>query len=279
MQSEHLFTSWGGDLKWFREPGVTGVPQRFMGNKVCSTVFLGQSDCRNHSNYFMYVCLSATTFCPFKGAAVHAGAWQIKRVLFQMWWLYVPFSGAAIVLRCVWKPEKERWESQWGREWMCWCLEVNIQYPTLRVLHVWISLSEQSKAGTGRDRKGWSQRQETGRQKERLKALKLQPERLFQKNVSSPHSLPLNALTLIWDTEHLHLEKSKAEGGWICASATWSLDLPQICSQSVALTRLRDWSKFSNFCFLSLCFGCRLRIHGGNTHQTEVMLGTNAPLS
>lgn len=91
MQSEHLFTSWGGDLKWLREPGVTGVPQRFMGNKVCSTVFLGQSDCRNHSNYFMYVCLSATTFCPFKGAVVQAGAWQIKRVLFQMWWLLWSF--------------------------------------------------------------------------------------------------------------------------------------------------------------------------------------------
>lgn len=37
------------------------------------------------------------------------------------------------------------------KEWMCWCLEVNIQYPTLRVLHVWISLSEQ---GQGRYRTG-----------------------------------------------------------------------------------------------------------------------------
>lgn len=50
-----------------------------------------------------------------------------------------------------------------------------------------------------------------------------------QKTIFTPHSLPLNALTLIWDAEHLHLEKSKAEGGWRCVSATWSLDLPQIC--------------------------------------------------
>lgn len=139
-------------------------------------------DCRNSSNSCVY--LPPHSAPPkVKGAAVQTGAWQIKRVLFQMWWLYGPFSGAAIVLRCVWKPENVRWESQWGREWMCWCLEINIQYPTLRVLHVWISLSEQSKAGTGRDRKGWSQRQETGRQKERLKAVKLQPERLFQKTI------------------------------------------------------------------------------------------------
>lgn len=148
---------------------------------VFGTVF----DCRNSSNLCVY--LPPHSALPkVKGAAVQAGAWQIKRVLFQMWWLYGPFSGAAIVLRCVWKLENVRWESQWGREWMCWCLEINIQYPTLRVLHVWISLSEQSKAGTGRDRKGWSQRQETGRQKERLKAVKLQPERLFQKTIFIP---------------------------------------------------------------------------------------------
>lgn len=144
----------------------------------------------------MYVCLSATTFCPSKGAAVQAGAWQIKRVLFQMWWLYGTFSGSAIVLRCVWKPENVRRESQWGREWMCWCLEVNIQYPTLRVLHVWISLSEQSKPGTGRDRKGWSQTQETGRQKERLRAVKLRPARLFQKTIFTPPFTPLRCYNL-----------------------------------------------------------------------------------
>lgn len=147
--------------------------------------------------------------------------------------IYGPFSGAAIVLRCVWKPENVRWESQWGREWMCWCLEVNIQYPTLRVLHVWISLSEQSKAGTGRDRKGWSQRQETGRQKERLNAVKLRPERLFQKTIFIPPFTPPQCFNLDLRCRTLALEKRKAEGGWRCVSATWSLDFPQICPQPV----------------------------------------------
>lgn len=192
---------------------------------VLRTVF----DCRNRSKYYTYECLSATTFCPFKGAAED---WQFKRILFQMWWLYGPFSGVAIVLRCVSKPENVRWESLWGREWMCWCLEVNIQYPTLRVLHVWISLSEQSKAGTGRDRKGWSQRQETGRQKERLKAVKLQPERSFQKTIFIP---PFSSLPL-----------DKAREGWRCVSAAWSLGLLQICSQSVVLASLQTFFFFLN---------------------------------
>lgn len=189
-----------------------------------------------------------------------------------MWCIYGPLSGAAIVLRCVWKPENVRWESQW--EWMCWCLEVNIQYPTLRVLHVWISLSEQSKAGTGRDRKGWSQRQETGRQKERLKAVKLQPGSLFQKTIFIPPNLSPSMLEPWFETQTTYREAKS----WRCASATWSWDLPQICPQPVALTRLWAWPQLANrFFFFYLCFGCRLKLHGDDTHQMEVVLGTNAP--
>lgn len=149
--------------------------------------------------------------------------------------IYGPLSGAAIVLRCVWKPENVRWESQW--EWMCWCLEVNIQYPTLRVLHVWISLSEQSKAGTGRDRKGWSQRQETGRQKERLKAVKLQPGSLFQKTIfmPPPHPHPRN---------HLHQRREELK---MCVS---HMKLGPPTDVSPALTRLWDWRKLANCLFL-----------------------------
>lgn len=250
MQSEHLFTSWGGDLKWLRESGVTGVPQRFMGNKVCSAVFLGQSDCRNHSNYFMYVRLSATTFCPFKGAACQAGAWQIKRVLFQMWWLLWSFLRRSHCSEMCLKARK--WEV---RVTVRKRVDVLMSRSKHTIPHAQssprVNLSIGAKQGRYRTGQEGVEPKTRNRKTERkIKALKLQPERLFQKTVSSPHSLPLNALTLIWDTEHLHLEKSKAEGGWICASATWSLDLPQICSQSVALTRLRDWSKFSNFFFL-----------------------------
>lgn len=71
------------------------------------------------------------------------------------WKCHIRFPGEAsshkMHLEKCWKPRKVRWESQWVTEWMCWCLEVNIQYPTLRVLHVWISLSEQ---GQGRYRTG-----------------------------------------------------------------------------------------------------------------------------
>lgn len=43
----------------------------------------------------------------------------------------------------VWKITEiqKRWRECHITSWMCWCLEVNIQYPMLRVLHVWISLS------------------------------------------------------------------------------------------------------------------------------------------
>lgn len=86
---------------------------------------------------------------------------KVKNISLDFSWITLvlelshPFSGCGLGhemhLENYSKPEKVRWESQWGTEWMCWCLEVNIQYPTLRVLHVWISLSEQ---GQGRYRTG-----------------------------------------------------------------------------------------------------------------------------
>lgn len=158
-------------------------------------------------------------------------------------------------------------QEMWGErhseeEWMCWCLEVNIQYPRVTVLHAWISLSEQEQGRYRTGQEGVESKTGNRNTERKIKGCETPAREVVLENYFYLFIQPLNAVTLTGDAEHA----GGAVEGWTCVSATWSSDLQQSC-------------RVIN-CFVScLCFATWLTIHLGDTHQTQVMPATSSPLS
>lgn len=158
-------------------------------------------------------------------------------------------------------------QEMWGErhseeEWMCWCLEVNIQYPRVTVLHAWISLSEQEQGRYRTGQEGVESKTGNRNTERKIKGCETPAREVVLENYFYLFIQPLNAVTLTGDAEHA----GGAVEGWTCVSATWSSDLQQSC-------------RVIN-CFVScLCFATWQTIHLGDTHQTQVMPATSSPLS
>lgn len=108
----------------------------------------------------------------------------------------------------------------------------------------------------------------------KIKGCETPARKLVSENHFHPPIPILDAVTLIWDANHLHRRREELK---MCVSHMKlgpPTDLSPACrvNPTVGLT---DACKL--FFFYLLCFGCRLKLHGDDTHQMEVVLGTNAP--
>lgn len=162
-------------------------------------------------------------------------------------------------------------QEMWGErhseeEWMCWCLEVNIQYPRVTVLHAWISLLQQEQGRYGTGQEGVESKTENRNTERKIKGCESPAIEVVLENYFYLFIQPLNAVTLTGEAEHA----GGAVEGWRCVSATWSSDLQQSCK---VLNCFVFWD--GGGC---LYFSSRLTIHLGDTHQTQVMPATSSLL-
>lgn len=121
---------------------------------------------------------------------------------------------------------QEMWSERHSEEeWMCWCREVNIQYPRVTVLHAWITLSEQEQGRYRTGQEGVESKTGNRNTERKIKGCETPAREVVLENYFYLFIQPLNSVTLSGDAEHA----GGAVEDWRCVSATWSSDLQQSC--------------------------------------------------
>lgn len=152
-------------------------------------------------------------------------------------------------------------QEMWGErhseeEWMCWCLEENIQYPRVTVLHAWISLSEQEQGRYRTGQEGVGSKTGNRNTERKIKGFETPAREVVLENYFYLLIQPLNH--------------------WRCRTCKSSGRL----KMRIIYMKLRPPAELQEFKlgFFCLCFASRLTIHLGDTHQTQVMPATSSPL-